>query len=96
MDTKQKYVKLKEYDSIIIFPCIIEHADFKSFGVVSAGFCYVNERKKRVDCFGESVSLGLKSDVRNDTMQATKQIFGIEAMLDLLPDENEMQTNKTT
>lgn len=88
MDTKQKYVKLKEYDSIIIFPCIIEHSEFKRLNPVSAGFCYLNSEIDRVDCFGESHSLGLSSNVKEDTLQATKQIFGIDAMLTLLSSTN--------
>jgi hypothetical protein len=82
MDTKQKYVRLKEYDEIIIFPCIIEHRQFKHLDPVSAGFCYVNSNKTVV-CFGESYSLDLKSNHIEDSLKATKQIFGVEAMLKL-------------
>lgn len=84
MDTKQKFVRLKEYNEVIIFPCIIEHSRFKHFNPVTAGFCYVNADKERVDCFGESYSLGLKSDPKEDTIQATKQIFGVDAYIKLL------------
>lgn len=84
MDTKQKFVRLKKYNEVIIFPCIIAHSDFKNFNPISAGFCYVNSNKNRVVCFGESFSLGLKSDPKEDTLQATKQIFGIDAMLELM------------
>ena len=45
---------------------------------------YVNADKERVDCFGESYSLDLKSDPKQDTIEATKQIFGIDACLKLL------------
>ena len=75
-DTRQKYVRLKQYNSIIIFNSIIEHAEFKNLEPTSAGFCYVNENS--VDCFGESISLNLKSNP-TDSMFATKQIFGWEA-----------------
>jgi hypothetical protein len=81
MDTKQKYVRLKEFNEIIIFPIVISHDEFKNWDVVSAGFCYVNSNRRRVDCFGESFSLGLKSNEKEDTLQATKQIFGVEAMI---------------
>lgn len=80
-DSKQKYIRIKEYDSIVIFPCILEHSDFKYLNPISAGFCYVGENK--VTCFGESFSLKLKSDPK-DTELATRQIFGFDAMLDLL------------
>ena len=77
MDTKQKYVRLKEYDEIIIFPQIIQHSEFRSMNPISAGFCYIH--KDKVVCFGESISLGLESK-EDDTLKATKQIYGIEAM----------------
>ena len=78
---KMKYVRLQEYDSIIIFPCIINHSDFCQFLPVSAGFCYISEQK--IECFGESVSLKLKSDA-SDSKVATKQYCGIEAMIKML------------
>lgn len=81
MDTKQKYVRLKQYDTIIIFPEVLNHSDFKHMNPVSAGFCYVE--KEKIQCFGESYSLRMKSDPE-DTKIATKQIFGVEAMLALL------------
>ncbi len=84
MDTKQKYIRLKRFGSIIIFPAAIEHSEFRHMDVISAGFCYVNAHKERVDCFGESVGLELKANVKDDTMQATKQIFGIDACLKLV------------
>ena len=80
-DTKQKYVRLKEYDEIIIFPQIIEHSQFKKWGVVSAGFCHVY--KDKIVCFGASFSLGLESNEKEDTELATKQVFGFDAMLKL-------------
>ena len=81
MDTKQKYVRLKEYNEIIIFPLVLEHSRFENLMPISAGFCYVGDNK--VSCFGESYSLGLKSD-SEDTKLATKQIFGFDAMLTLI------------
>jgi len=77
MDTKQKYVRLKEYDEIIIFPQIIQHSEFSNMNPVSAGFCHVH--KDKVVCFGESISLGLKSK-EDDTLMATKQIYGWDAL----------------
>jgi hypothetical protein len=78
---KMKYVRLQEYDSIIIFPCVISHDDFCQFLPISAGFCYITEAK--VKCFGESISLKLKSDP-DDSKLATKQYCGIEAMIKML------------
>lgn len=84
MDTKQKYVKLKDYNEVIVFPCTIEHSTFQSLNPMSAGFCYVDADNTKVDCFGESFSLGLKSDPIEDSKDATKQFFGIEAYLKIL------------
>jgi hypothetical protein len=70
---KQKYVRLKIYDEIIIFPTIIEHSDFKHMNPISAGFCHIGI--KEIDCFGESISLGLKSN-KEDSDIATRQIHG--------------------
>ena len=80
MDTKQKYVRLKDYDEIIIFPQIIQHSRFRGMDPISAGFCHV--QKDKVVCFGESVSLRLKSK-EDDTLKATKQIYGWEALENL-------------
>lgn len=79
MDTKQKYVRLAQWDMIIIFSTSLDHSDFKFLNPVSAGFCYVND--KEIRCFGESVSLKLKSHP-DDSKYATKQVFGIDAMLE--------------
>lgn len=75
---KLKYVRLEQYNQVIIFPCIIEHSTFKHLSPKTAGFCYFNPHKNRVDCYGESISLGLKSDKQEDTYYATKQVFGID------------------
>jgi hypothetical protein len=81
--TKQKYVRIKEYDSFIFFPEIIEHSAFKHLNPISAGFCYLNNDDDVVKCFGRSVSLRLDSDPE-DTELATKQVYGINAMLALI------------
>ena len=80
MDTKQKYIRLKEYNEIIIFSHLISHDTFKYLSPISAGFCYVDQDK--VSCFGNSISLGLTSQ-EQDTTIATKQLFGYDAMLKL-------------
>tara|TARA_R110000787_G_scaffold11722_12_gene38528 strand:- start:9849 stop:10133 length:285 start_codon:yes stop_codon:yes gene_type:complete len=75
-DTKQKYVKLKQYNEVIIFPTIIDHSEFIDWEVVSAGFCHVHADK--IVCFGKSISLGIESKPNQDTFHATKQVFGWE------------------
>jgi hypothetical protein len=80
--TKQKYVRLKELDSFIFFPEIIEHSTFKHLNPISAGFCYLND-DDIVKCFGGSISLGIDSN-SEDTILATKQVYGFDAMLKLL------------
>lgn len=78
---KMKYIKVGDYNSIIIFPTIIQHSEFKHLKPKTAGFCYISEEK--VECFGNSISLNLKSDEKADTIEATKQYCGIDAMLKL-------------
>ena len=75
MDTTLKYVRLESYNEIIIFPKVIEHSTFKYLKPISAGFCYVEKRK--VVCFGESISLDLTSKT-DDSDIATRQVFGWE------------------
>lgn len=75
---KLKYVKIGYYNSIIVFPEIIEHSQFKHLNPKSAGFCFITEEK--VQCYGESYSLGIKSD-EEDSLLATKQICGVDAYL---------------
>lgn len=82
---KMKYVRLKQFDQIIIFPCVMEHSSFRGMNPITAGFCYINIQNRRVDCFGESVSLNLKSGDREDVFQATKQVFGIDDALSVKP-----------
>ena len=70
---KQKYVRLKEYNQIIIFPDDIMHSEFRGMNPISAGFCHI--KNELVSCFGESISLDLKS-MPDDSEISTKQIFG--------------------
>jgi len=79
---KMKYVKVGNYNSIIIFPQIIGHDTFKHLNPKTAGFCYISNEK--VDCFGESYSLKLKADEKEDSREATKQYCGIEAMIKIM------------
>lgn len=87
MDRKLKYIRLIS-NEIIIFPPILNHSDFKHLIPVSAGFCYIVFEEEKVDCFGESISLGLKSDSEKDTLCATRLIFGLEAMLHIASNKN--------
>lgn len=79
---KMKYVKIGTYNSIVIFPTIIEHSAFKHLNPITAGFCYINENS--VDCFGKSYSLGIESNPEKDTEEATKQYLGIDALINLI------------
>jgi hypothetical protein len=71
---KQKYIRTIDGE-IIIFPCTIEHSKFRFLNPISAGFCYIG--KKNVECKGFSFSLELISNPEEDSLQATKQLFGI-------------------
>jgi len=78
---KVKYVKLQSGE-VIMFPPVIEHDTFKYLNPITAGFCCIGNDK--VECFGESYSLKLKADEKQDTLDATKHYFGIEAMIKIL------------
>lgn len=69
---KHKYVRVK--NDFIIFPCVIEHVSFKFLDPISAGFIYLNDEKEEAHCFGESISLGIKSD-ENDSILASIQFY---------------------
>lgn len=76
MSRKMKYVKVEEYDSIVVFPTIIEHKSFRFLKPKSAGFCSISNNEIR--CYGESVSLGIESHP-DDSIEATKQYFSYGA-----------------
>lgn len=78
---KLKYIRT-EYD-IVIFSSTISHDTFKSLKPKSAGFCSVNGDKRTVSCYGESWSLGIQSNPKEDSELATRQVFGLEAMLNM-------------
>lgn len=85
MVLKQKYIRTSD-DTIIVFPELHQHKDFKHFNPVSAGF--ISFFTNRIEhngqphyetdclCYGESISLGLKSNEKEDTFLAKKQILG--------------------
>jgi len=74
---KVKYVRTCD-DQIIVFSEVIEHATFKNLNPVTAGFIQFYKKGEFKDiacnCYGESYSLGLKSDP-SDTILAQKQIL---------------------
>jgi len=70
---KAKYVRIEHYDQIILFPELVQHANFKHLNPISAGFCFIT--LAGIECYGESVSLGLKSNEKEDSKLATKQYF---------------------
>lgn len=83
MDQKHKYVRIEQYNQFIFFPMAIEHSVFAHLKPISAGFCYLNSDNEIVKCYGDSYSLRLKSH-EDDTKLATKQVYGIDAMLALI------------
>ena len=73
---KTKYVITKDKE-IIVFPELLQHSEFKKFEPISAGFISfgVNEQgNPNCSCYGESISLGLKSNPDEDTKIAKRQL----------------------
>ena len=71
----QKYMRL-DGNEIIIFSKHLEHLAFKHFNPITAGSCIIDADKKKVHCFGLSISLHLQADEKEDTRLATLQVFG--------------------
>lgn len=71
----QKYIRLPG-NEIIISSKSLKHLIFKRLNPVTAGSCIIDAKKKKVHCFGFSITLSLKADEKEDTMLATLQIFG--------------------
>lgn len=71
----KKYIRT-EQDQIIIFGAALQHSDFKHFNPKSAGSIAISTDADGVtcECYGESISLGLKSDT-NDSERAYNQLF---------------------
>jgi hypothetical protein len=75
---KVKYIKTIDRQ-IIIFGELYTHDMFRNFNPVSAGFIGFGQDKDgqiTCECYGESISLGLKADVKEDTELARNQILG--------------------
>ena len=78
MRLKTKYIRTSE-DRIIVFSELQQHKEFKHFEPVSAGFISIGVGKDGnpdCTCYGESVSLNLKSAEEEDTRLARMQILG--------------------
>lgn len=77
MYLKTKYI-VTQNNEIITFPETIQHSEFKHFNPKSAGFISfgLDENRKMIcNCYGESISLGLKSREREDTDLANRQLL---------------------
>lgn len=75
MWTRVKYVITKDKE-IIVFSELFNHSDFRSNNPISAGFISfgVKDGNPTCSCYGESISLGLKSNPEEDTMIAKRQL----------------------
>ena len=74
-----KYIRTQR-NEIICFPDTIVHSEFSDFKPVSAGFIIIDTNQLTGEpickCYGESVSLGLKS-LDEDSALAKRQILQI-------------------
>ena len=74
---KAKYIRTKD-NTIIVFSELQLHSEFKHFEPISAGFIFFTideDRNSDCFCYGESISLDLKSK-EDDTTLAKRQILG--------------------
>jgi hypothetical protein len=79
MYLKQKYIITKER-VIIVFPELLKHSEFRSFNPISAGFISFEVNKNgnpSCSCYGESISLKLKSNEEEDTLIAKRQLLNM-------------------
>mgnify|MGYP001582994527 CR=1 FL=1 len=82
MTPKVKYIKTKD-NQLIVFPEYYQHSDFAHFEPISAGFVSIGVNvnggsgygETTISCYGESISLGLKSDKEIDSELANRQIL---------------------
>lgn len=70
-----KYVKTNKNEFIFFSPKI-EHVTFEFLGIKSAGFCSFKHDNQLVECYGKSLSLGIKSEEQIDSIAATAQVYG--------------------
>ena len=76
MFTNVKYVVTKD-NEIIVFGELMQHKDFKHMNPISAGFIAFGINKQgnpTCNCYGKSISLGLKSREDIDTDIAKRQL----------------------
>jgi hypothetical protein len=76
MFNKVKYIITND-KGIIIFPDTFNHSDFKHFKPINAGFISfgVNQQgNPTCSCYGESISLDIKSNPEADTLLAKRQL----------------------
>ena len=73
---RTKYIITKD-KKIIVFSELLQHSEFKHFQPISAGFISFGVNKQgnpSCSCYGESISLGLKSNPDEDTEIAKRQL----------------------
>ena len=73
---KVKYIRTN-HNEIIIFGEIMNHSDFSRFNPISAGFISFGlnrEGNPTCRCYGESISLNMKSNPEEDTLIAKRQL----------------------
>lgn len=75
MSNELKYVRLKQFDSFIFFPTIVEHSKFRHLDIESAGFCLIYEDS--VKCYRKSISLDIHSK-EDDSELATRQLYSVQ------------------
>jgi len=76
---KIKYIVTKN-EVVVVFSELMQHSQFKHLEPISAGFISFGVNKQgnpSCSCYGESISLGLKSDEERDTILAKYQ-FNME------------------
>lgn len=74
---KVKYIRTQD-NRIIVFSDRQQHSEFKMFNPISAGFISFgtgDDRNPDCSCYGESISLKLKS-MEDDSALAKRQILG--------------------
>lgn len=71
-----KYI-ITNNDEIIVFTELLNHSDFKRFDPISAGFISIGVDKAgnpTCGCWGESISLNMKSRPEEDAIIAKRQL----------------------
>lgn len=74
---KVKYIRTSD-NKIVVFGEWFQHSEFKDLKPISAGFISFGvgeDRNPSCICYGESVSLNLKS-MEDDSLLAKRQILG--------------------